>query len=219
MKLKWVYLVLFSMLAGALYALSACGSTVGEFDWDKETAGPTHPDNHLESWDCLQCHETAFLNAPGQPHDDLYAAPEGCTTCHGTGRWFNEPFGPSAHNWGQDCQGCHPDQHGKTWEDNNMCLVCHQGNSGAPTYPLTHDPSWNCYLCHAKNFRGAPQEPHGHQYEAPDQCISCHRPGDWVNDGSGRHAHNRDQNCFDCHGSDKHGVEWQAKKQCLVCHQ
>jgi hypothetical protein len=89
---------------------------------------------------------------------------------------------------------------------------------GPPTYPNNHDAGWDCYTCHESDFNGAPGEPHGHSYTAPDDCVGCHDEGDWTNDSDAPDAMNQGQDCRTCH-VDQHGKTWEAPEECLVCHQ
>lgn len=88
--------------------------------------------------------------------------------------------------------------------------------AAAPTFPNNHASSWDCYLCHETAFLHAKAEPHGHVYNAPDDCLGCHAEGNWTNP-SYAVGHNAGQNCIGCHNN-HHGKTWQDKNQCLVCH-
>jgi hypothetical protein len=113
---------------------------------------------------------------------------------------------------------CHQGQHGKTWTDPDQCDSCHQAGVAAPMFPNTHDPSWNCYLCHAKVIKNcSPIEPHAHVYAAPADCVGCHLEASTANPGCDN-AHHQTENCITCHGANKHGQTFISKDQCLVCH-
>lgn len=87
----------------------------------------------------------------------------------------------------------------------------------APTYPNNHNVEWDCYICHEYSLMDVTTpEPHGHQYQSPTECVSCHKLGDWTNPYYAG-GHNWSANCLTCH-SGKHSRTWQDKSQCLVCH-
>ena len=91
--------------------------------------------------------------------------------------------------------------------------------SEPPTYPANHVPTWFCYTCHEEDFNGAKGEPHGHAYVAPDQCVTCHPKGDWINPPNGPVDPFPIMDCLKCHPG-HHGKEtWQDYMECVVCHQ
>jgi hypothetical protein len=133
---RWLWL---TVLIGAIAfgAVVACGGGDDDdddsddddndtTDDDDTGAAPTYPNNHDAGWDCYICHDGDFNGAPGEPHGHAHDAPDDCVGCHAEGDWTNDSDAPPVMNPGQDCQGCHTDQHGKGWGTNDQCIVCHQ---------------------------------------------------------------------------------------------
>jgi hypothetical protein len=88
-----------------------------------------------------------------------------------------------------------------------------------PTYPRNHEAWWFCYTCHEADFNGSPGEPHGHVYAAPDQCVTCHQKGDWINEPHGPVDPFPIMDCLKCHPGQHGKGTWQDKMECVVCHQ
>lgn len=182
---------------------------------------PSSPDSHDNAWNCYLCHATDFLGAQGEPHDGDYAAPTDCDDCHAVGTWeYTNPNAPADHGSTVGCFDCHATEHDKNWTDQDQCFVCHAPGEGGPEFSKDHKTTWNCYICHETNFNGSPREPHGGDYDAPDQCLACHAMGTF---SSSRHGpepeddHTPSWNCLDCHSA-RHGKPWQDNDQCKLCH-
>jgi hypothetical protein len=96
-------------------------------------------------------------------------------------------------------------------------------DASPPDYPTTHDPSWNCFICHEPPLFNTVREPHGDTYTPPDDCVGCHQMGDQPNPPGKPAGHALDaahENCLGCHtGEDLHGRTWEEAAQCRVCHQ
>ena len=187
----------------------------------KSGLAPTYPVAHKGAWDCYLCHADNFFGALGEPHNHQYTSPSDCINCHKQGDWtYTDPNAPAGHGSSQSCMDCHQGLHSKTWTDKAQCLVCHLPGTAAPQFSNLHDTSWNCYICHASAFNGAPQEPHNHQYTAPGDCLTCHSKGNFSNPAHGPTPddHDSSSNCLNCH-SGQHSKSWQNRTQCLICHQ
>jgi hypothetical protein len=92
-------------------------------------------------------------------------------------------------------------------------------SAAPPTYPRNHEDWWFCYTCHEADFNGSPGEPHGHVYAAPDQCVTCHQKGDWINPPHGPEDPFPIMDCLKCHPGQHGKGTWQDKMECVVCHQ
>ncbi len=87
-----------------------------------------------------------------------------------------------------------------------------------PHYPKNHETGWDCYICHGEGLYDAPQEPHGGEKDAPDDCIGCHDPSDnTYTDPDAPEGHGEAENCLDCYQGE-HDRTFGDPLQCLVCH-
>lgn len=184
--------------------------------------GPTPPElalGHDSTWTCTICHEADFLGATGEPHSGAYTPPGTCLVCHTQGSWiYTNPNAPAAHESAEPCLNCHQGKHGKTWEAQAQCYMCHVAGSGGQNFPVGHSGSWNCYICHAADFLGANGEPHSGQHAAPADCLGCHEQGSWTYTNPAAPAgHGSSGNCLSCHQG-LHGKTWQEGAQCFACH-
>ncbi|NLH50953.1 MAG: hypothetical protein GX444_20450 [Myxococcales bacterium] len=190
-------------------------------DDDDGAAMPSLPLGHDRDWDCYLCHAEDFLGAKGEPHSSTFAAPSQCNACHPDGDWtYTNPDAPAGHGSTENCLNCHQGLHEKTWADPNQCLVCHLPGTAAetPRFPKNHRTSWDCYLCHAEDFFTAQGEPHDHQYDSPNECLTCHEASDSnYHDPNAPDGHGSEENCLNCHQG-LHDKTWADPYQCLACH-
>lgn len=183
---------------------------------------PKAPAGHDLDWNCDICHhDEPFYGAEAEPHGGAFHPPDDCTACHAVGDWtYTNDNAPEGHGAAQGCLTCHAGEHGADWTDQAQCAVCHLPGEAASQFSKDHKTTWDCYICHASNFNGAPREPHSHAYTAPDQCLACHEMGTF---SSSRHGpepeddHTPAWDCLNCH-STRHGKPWQDNDQCKLCH-